>query len=81
MTLGLWLQPMTAKIGQECDSRFKLPWFSGCLVTLKHSIKKMIFVYSGTNKTKTDDFAVIPTIQSNIVTKAEFRERGLGLHE
>jgi len=41
----------------------------------------MIFVYTGTNETKTNDFAVIRTIQSNIVTKAEFRERGLGLHE
>ena len=41
----------------------------------------MILVYAGTNKTKTNDFAVIRTIQSNIVTKADFRERGLGLHE
>jgi len=30
--VGLWLQPMTVKIGQECGSRFRLPWFSGCLV-------------------------------------------------
>jgi len=41
----------------------------------------MVFVYAGTNKKKTNDFAVIRKIQSSIVTKAEFRERGLGLHE
>jgi len=40
-----------------------------------------LFVYAGTNTTKTNDFAVIRMIQSNIVTKAEFRERGLRLHE
>ena len=50
-------------------------------VTLKPSIKKMIFAYAGTNKTKTNDSAVIRTIQSNIVTKAQFREGTLGLHE
>jgi len=45
------------------------------------AFKKMIFAYAGTNKTKTNDFAIIRTIQSNTVTKAEFRERRLGLHE
>jgi len=78
-TVGLWLQPMTIKIGQECGSRFRLPWFSGCVVTLKPSVTKMIFVYAGTNKTKTNDFTVIRTIRSDMVTKAEFREHGLEL--